>query len=92
MRKTWSVVWQHFSLPKDGAAPKHAVCRVLVDGKECGRRLTRKSAWNAKRHLRDVHRIDLFADDEQRRQAAPSKISRLKLAVENAREEVRRFF
>lgn len=83
-----SAVWQYFSFPKRVAAPKQAVCKVLVNGNECGRQLSKQPAWNAKRHLRDIHGIDLFTVDEERRQTAPTKISRLKLAVRKAREEV----
>lgn len=91
MGKTSSVVWKYFSLPKKGAEPASAECSVLVNGTVCGRQLTKQSAWNAKRHLRDIHGIDLFAVDEQRRQTVPSKIGRLKLAICNARQEVDSF-
>lgn len=92
MAKTLSAVWQYFTLTRQGSTQKQALCKVLVNGTECGRRLTKQSAWNAKRHLRDIHGIDLFAVDEQRRQTAPSKIVRLKMAIRNARDEVKLSF
>lgn len=88
MRKFRSAVWDYVIVEPRENGTQGMRCKWTVNGRECGKRLATTRASNAKRHILDIHKIDLFCVDRERHKANPSIIDVLKQDIRQAQDEV----